>query len=69
MAYADRAECDFTQPFTRFTKPIMCQHCGQYTTTPHWVTKEHGRSTQQYAFCNQEHADDFYLNRLRGSGL
>ncbi len=69
MAYAEGAECDFTQPFTRFTKPIMCQQCGQFTTTPHWEVKEVGRSTKQFAFCHQEHANDYYLAQLRGSGL
>lgn len=47
-----------------YPKPIMCQHCGQYTTTPLWVNKHIGKGTSQFAFCNEDHANAFYLNRL-----
>ena len=51
--------------YTIFEKPYMCQHCGQYTTTPHWAVKDIGRSTMQYAFCNEDHALSYWLNLLR----
>lgn len=51
--------------FPIYKKPIMCKHCEQYTTTPLWVTKEMGRGTLQYAFCNEEHAHAFYIAHLQ----
>jgi hypothetical protein len=60
-------ETDFSMPI-RFHPPIMCHHCKQYTTTPHWVIKEIGRGTMQLAFCDADHANEYYLNKLR-SGL
>ena len=52
--------------FPIFAKPVMCQHCKQYTTTPLWVTKEIGRGTMQLAFCDLQHANAYYINHLNG---
>ena len=52
--------------FPVFTKPIMCRECGQYTTTPVWVIKDVGRSTMQYAFCDEMCSHAFYLHHLNG---
>lgn len=52
--------------FPIFAKPVMCQHCKQYTTTPVWVTKEIGRSTMQHAFCDENHAYKWYIEHLQG---
>ena len=47
-------------------RPTMCRCCGQYTTTPLWVTHRMGRGTMQYAFCNLEHANRYYDGKAKG---
>lgn len=54
--------------FPIFTKPVMCQCCKQYTATPLWVTRHVGKGTMQYAFCNLQHANEFYIKHLQGNG-
>ena len=51
--------------FPDFKKATLCHYCKQYTTTPVWVTKEVGRGTIQYAFCDEDHAHQYYLNHLQ----
>ena len=50
-------------------KPIMCQHCKAYTPKPFWVAKEFGRGTEQLAFCDESHANEYYLDKLRRAGI
>ena len=48
---------------------LRCQYCGAELPQPFFVTKHHGRHTMQYAFCDEQHANEFYLEHLRRSGL
>lgn len=48
---------------------VQCMHCQQVVEKPHFVVKHIGRSTQQFAFCDELCEQLFYLNRLRESGL
>jgi hypothetical protein len=52
-----------------FQKPIMCQCCKQYTTTPIWVPHHIGRHTMQYAFCNLACANTYYKGKAGGYEL
>jgi hypothetical protein len=53
-------------PFRSFQmlKPVMCEHCGQYTVTPIWKYAEFGRGTLQYPFCDELHAAEYYAGKL-----
>lgn len=55
--------------FPHFKKPIMCQYCKQYTIDPLWVNRHIGRHTMQYAFCNLDHANKWYISHLNGGAL
>jgi hypothetical protein len=49
--------------------PITCTHCRQVVPQPFWVVKHFGRVTSQLPFCSEEHANEYYLERLRESHL
>lgn len=57
-----------TQP-ELFAPAVHCAHCGKPTYTPKIAVRHIGLSTAQFAFCNDDHANKFYLKRLRESGL
>lgn len=46
-----------------FLPEVKCDECGKVTWEPVWVVRHICRSTVQYAFCCQEHANDFYTKR------
>lgn len=46
-----------------FLPAIKCDECGITTYNPVWVVRHIGHSTAQFAFCSQEHANDFYMKR------
>lgn len=48
-----------------FAPAVRCQHCGKPTYSPHYETRHIGRSTTQFAFCNQAHAVEYYLAKQR----
>lgn len=45
--------------------PVRCEHCKQEVPQPFYVVKHFGTVTHQFPFCNQDHANEFYLARLR----
>jgi hypothetical protein len=49
--------------------PICCMYCNKEVPQPFWVVKHVGRMTQQFVFCDEEHANEWYLERLRSTGL
>ena len=55
-----------------FLPAMHCDECGKATYDPVWVVRSVGRSTVQFAFCCQLHADAFYKKRQyairRGDG-
>jgi len=48
---------------------VLCEHCRQVVPQPFYVVKHFGRMTQQLPFCNQEHANVYYLEHLRKGGI
>lgn len=48
---------------------VQCCHCLKVVEKPHFVVKHIGRSTEQFAFCDELCEQLFYLNRLGESGL
>lgn len=56
-------------PFPEFIADVQCQHCLKVVPQPFYVVKHFGHMTQQLAFCNETCANEFYLNRLRESGI
>ncbi|MGI1661403.1 hypothetical protein ACRDNQ_04095 [Palleronia sp. KMU-117] len=52
-----------------FAPAVHCVYCGKATYSPHYVVKHFGRSTYQLPFCNEQHANDYYLEQLRENGL
>ena len=46
-----------------FLPEVRCDECGIVTYEPVWVVRHICRSTVQYAFCCQEHANSFYIKR------
>ena len=61
----ERAECDFGQ-LPLFALDVHCAFCGKPTNHPFYAVKYNGRSTMQLPFCNEAHANEFYLKKLRG---
>jgi hypothetical protein len=49
--------------------PVYCRQCGKEVPQPFYVVRHTGRVTQQYAFCNREHANTYYIAGLRREGL
>ncbi len=54
-----------------FPPAVQCsyRHCNEPTHHPFWVVKHVGRSSIQLPFCNEQHANAEYLERLREEGL
>lgn len=46
---------------------IRCMYCDKQVPQPFWVNKHFGRSTNQFPFCGEHHANLYYLKRLRDS--
>lgn len=55
-----------------FLPEVRCDECGIVTYEPVWVVRHVGRATVQFAFCCQDHANEYYLKRnhniRRGEG-
>jgi hypothetical protein len=54
-----------------FPPDVLCEyeHCRKVVPQPFYVVKHFGRMTSQLPFCNETCANEFYLNRLRESGV
>lgn len=64
-------EYDFSNP-PRIPPPVYeCDKCGQKSTEPMpvIVSKFVRNSEKDFHFCCRACHDEFYLNRMRGSGL
>lgn len=48
--------------------PIHCEHCKAEVPQPFYVAKHFGHMTRQLPFCNEEHANEYYLEHLRRAG-
>jgi hypothetical protein len=48
---------------------IHCMHCNQVVPQPFYVVRHFGHMTRQLPFCNEQHANEYYLERLRESGF
>lgn len=46
---------------------IRCLHCHEEVPQPFFVVKHFGYITHEFAFCNEEHANEYYLEKLRRS--
>lgn len=47
----------------------VCRECGQHTYFPLIKTIHTGTVTDQMYFCGETCANEFYMKRLRGTGL
>lgn len=48
--------------------PIHCEHCKAEVPQPFYVAKHFGHMTRQLPFCNEDHANEYYLEHLRRAG-
>ena len=50
---------------------VKCRHCGRDVAEDDAfvVEKNNGKEVIEYIFCNEAHASEFYLERLRASGM
>ena len=62
---SDEYECEFDQP-TLFSLDVYCVCCGKITYHPFYVTRHTGKDTVQLPFFNEFHANEYYLEKLRG---
>jgi hypothetical protein len=46
-----------------------CAHCKQVVPQPFYVVRHFGTITMQFPFCNEECANEYYMERLRSVGL
>lgn len=61
-----------TQQLELFLPAVHCAFCGKPNYEPVYVVRHFGTISLQFAFCNQDHANAYYVERLqnmRGSGL
>lgn len=56
-------------PMPEFLGNVQCEHCLQVAVHPHFVERHFGRVTIRIPFCNEEHANQYYLKKLREQGL
>ena len=53
------------QQLELFLPAVCCAYCGVASYEPVYVVKHFGRHTTQFAFCTQQHAEEYYVERQR----
>ena len=68
--WSEEWEFDFSNP-PKVPPPNECDRCGQRSLEPmpFHVSKYMRGDTQNHQFCSRECHDEFYLDRLRTTGL
>lgn len=57
------------QQLELFPPPCHCVFCGKVVPQPFYVRKFFERMEIELPFCNENHANEYYLERIRETGL
>ena len=48
---------------------VLCEHCREPVPQPFYVVRHYGTMTRQHPFCNETCANEYYMEKLRRTGL